>query len=828
MDQIATIERVLVMAATFGLEHKLDPSRHGDVVYLTKWMHTFERLQQFKNSCSFADDGRTLHEIEDPRTFSCVRPKYQLLLERLHEDFDDFPDIIHAPQSLTVPLSRDTNDQYGQGELTIDTHVVDVDYEYEYTSGLQIILYTRVIGSDDTVFVRYPYNDYFYIQVTPEVTPEVIVSSISSYCWFLSKIKYKEQSERCDYSADNRRNSINMDLSKPLVISTEVVHGLKSMYGYQPNDQTFIKVVTVNPTVTRDLFTGLSKKYNGETREEFATDRGTGIKTSKGMTSFPEMMFFEVTTDVTNKFLTEHSLSGCSAVRVVGNRVGQGRSPYSTCTVAIDCTSLTPLPNAPFYEPRTLFYDMECLSLDVNEFPTSNRCPVIQISFLLAKGMTTIDQGVLCVHETPGYDWYDTEEQVLIAFAKKIIDFNPDNVTGFNSNSFDMPYIIDRMKVLGIYDVASCWSRRLGFKVDYKRDFKESKQFGTKEIVKYTTPGRVMFDQMEIIKGNPMIRLRSYALKSICAEFLGDENKEDIRYKDIPDLYKSVEGRQKIASYCLQDTVLLKKLDDKLLLGIDVAAQAKVQGITPNVVLNRGLVFRIMCKIKSYTEKYNFLIPTFTKKQFPNSPTYIGATVLNCDAGYYTDCVTVLDFASLYPSLMIAHNLDYTTIAMDDEVVKKYPERFNKFDNGYAFVKSEFLRGLLPRVELELGRERHMAKNKMKDAKDGVEKAVWNAIQGGVKIVMNSIYGLVGSPTATVPCVPIAATITFMGRTHLQQSKDYVEANYCRITGEPPNNQCKVIYGDTVRWGGVGWGWGGLLTVAVGFYFYSNARYWCG
>jgi DNA polymerase delta subunit 1 len=192
-----------------------------------------------------------------------------------------------------------------------------------------------------------------------------------------------------------------------------------------------------------------------------------------------------------------------------------------------------------------------------------------------------VSKGVLCLQETPGYEWFDSEDTMLLAFAKKIVDFNPDFVTGFNSNNFDMPYIIDRMKMLRIHNIAGMFSRRKGFIVDYRREYKQSKQFGTKEVVNYVIPGRVMFDQMEIIKGNPMIRLRSYSLKSICAEYLGDDNKEDLAYREIPTLFQTTEGRQRIASYCLQDSLLLKKLDDKMMLGLDIASQARVQMITP-------------------------------------------------------------------------------------------------------------------------------------------------------------------------------------------------------------------------------------------------------
>lgn len=860
-------KNVHAKARALGVLHKLDPME-DDQDYLRKWDVLLDKFREFKKRCNLGQENEkkglclsTLKE-EQIRVLKNDRAIYEQVVSELHEDHTgEFPSptgFVFEEDAVMGVVSH-AGDKYGD-YVKEDVHIIDVDYEYDLKVGMNIILYTRVIGSDDTIFVRVPYHDYFYIEITEELTFDKIKKALDGYCFYL-KNRYMEMAKNPRQNVtDFRKHPCNMNLDAPLIVKLEIMDDLKSMYNYQPDPQKFVKVTTANPTVTQDLFNGLSKKYVGDIIEIFNWDNGEKIPI--GTKYFPEMRFFEASkTDVINKFLTQYGISGCSAIRVEGSKMAT--NPYSTCTIAVDASYIESLPNAPFYEPRTFFYDIECLALDINEFPTSDKCPVIQISYVCVKGRDIMSKGVLCLNETPGYEWFDDEGTMLIMFAKKIIDFNPDYLTGFNSNNFDMPYIIDRMKATGVYEIAGQFSRRKNFLVPYKRDFKQSKQFGTKEVASYITPGRVMFDQMDIIKGNPMIRLRSYSLKSICDEYLTtsqkeweavleylrtndptmapalekalldekangaeltrlckhvvetntqnktvydicdlylNNNKEDLKYRDIPTLFQSPEGRQKIASYCLQDSMLLKKLDDKMMLGVDIAGQAKVQGITTNVVLNRGLVHRIMCKIKQYTERHKFLIPTFTNRQFPVSPTYEGATVINCDAGYYTDPVVVLDFASLYPSLIRSYNLDYTTIAKNKAQVDKYPERFQVFDNGYAFVKSEYHRGLLPLIEAELAVERKNAKKKMKDAKDDVEYAVWNAIQGGVKIVMNSIYGLAGSPTATVPCVPIASTITFLGRYNLMRSKEYVEANYCRITGEPEEKRARVIYGDTGKY----------------------------
>ena len=304
---------------------------------------------------------------------------------------------------------------------------------------------------------------------------------------------------------------------------------------------------------------------------------------------------------------------------------------------------------------------------------------------------------------------------------------------------------------------------------------------------------------MAALKADVTKRLDSYALKHVCSVFLRDDNKEELRYRDIPELFKSVEGRVKIASYCLKDGELLLSLEKAIMFGINLQSMTVVLGSTMDVTCNRGLVFKLMAKVKQYTERFNFLIPSFTEQQRPVfQGKYQGAFVLDPDVGYHESPTVVLDYASLYPSLMIYYNLSWDSICLDKEWIATNPEKCEVMDNGITFVKTDTHFGILPLLEQELGIQRKAAKKKKANAPDGsVEQAIWDGTQNAVKIVMNSLYGMLGSPTATVPMVEVAASITCQGRFNLMGAKDYVEKNYCEFTGEPEENRAKVIYGDT-------------------------------
>jgi DNA polymerase delta subunit 1 len=87
-----------------------------------------------------------------------------------------------------------------------------------------------------------------------------------------------------------------------------------------------------------------------------------------------------------------------------------------------------------------------------------------------------------------------------------------------------------------------------------------------------------------------------------------------------------------------------------------------------------------------------------------------GAVVLEPTRGYFTTPVTILDFASLYPSIMMAHNLCYSTLVPPFKVKDLDVNRYERTPNGDYFVKKSVCKGVLPQILEDLICARKLAK----------------------------------------------------------------------------------------------------------------------
>ena len=130
-------------------------------------------------------------------------------------------------------------------------------------------------------------------------------------------------------------------------------------------------------------------------------------------------------------------------------------------------------------------------------------------------------------------------------------------------------------------------------------------------------------------------------------------------------------------------------------------------------------------------------VPHMAKKgggdQAEGGVAYEGATVLDAKAGYYELPIATLDFASLYPSIMMAHNLCYCTLVPQNAVSRMNPEDVSKSPTGDVFVKSSKTKGILPEILEELLGARKRAKADLKKAQDPLEKAVLDGRQLALK-----------------------------------------------------------------------------------------------
>ena len=191
----------------------------------------------------------------------------------------------------------------------------------------------------------------------------------------------------------------------------------------------------------------------------------------------------------------------------------------------------------------------------------------------------------------------------------------------------------------------------------------------------------------------------------------------------------------------------------------------------------------------------DLILPTYQSQAGDDN--YEGATVIDPIKGYYDVPIATLDFSSLYPSIMMAHNLCYTTLLTEGAVSRLglTPDQYIKTPSNNCFVKSSQRKGLLPEILSDLLAARKKAKADLKKETDPFKKGVLDGRQLALKISANSVYGFTGAQVGKLPCLEISQSVTAFGRNMIEETKNQVEALYTIANGY--THDAKVIYGDT-------------------------------
>lgn len=451
---------------------------------------------------------------------------------------------------------------------------------------------------------------------------------------------------------------------------------------------------------------------------------------------------------------------------------------------------------APF---RVLSFDIECAGRK-GHFPEAKHDPVIQIANLVTlqgedqpfiRNVMTLNSCAPIV----GVDVmsFETERKVLLAWKDFVRDVDPDIIIGYNICKFDLPYLIERAAALGIEEFPLL-GRVKNSRVRMRDSTFSSRQQGTRESKETTIEGRFQFDLFQAIHRDH--KLSSYSLNSVSAHFLS-EQKEDVHHSIITDLQNgNAETRRRLAVYCLKDAYLPQRLLDKLMCIYNYVEMARVTGVPISFLLARGQSIKVLSQLLRKAKQKNMVLPN-AKQSGSEQGTFEGATVLEARTGFYEKPIATLDFASLYPSIMMAYNLCYCTLVTPEDVRKLNlpPEHINKTPSGETFVKQSLQKGILPEILEELISARKRAKADLKEAKDPLEKAVLDGRQLALKISANSVYGFTGATIGQLPCLEISSSVTSYGRQMIEQTKKFVEDKFTTLGGYEYN--AEVIYGDT-------------------------------
>lgn len=444
-------------------------------------------------------------------------------------------------------------------------------------------------------------------------------------------------------------------------------------------------------------------------------------------------------------------------------------------------------------------FDIECAGRK-GIFPEANHDPVIQIANVVTRygEKKPFIRNVFCLDTTSSIVAthileFEKEEKMLKSWQEFMLSVDPDIIIGYNIANFDFPYLLDRAKHLKVNGF-EYWSRIPSEPSRVRETNFSSKQIGNRDTKETNTNGRLQLDLLQLIQRDH--HLRSYTLNSVCAHFLG-EQKEDVHHTMITELFNGTpESRRRLALYCLKDAYLPQRLMDKLSCLENYTEMARVTGVPFNFLLSRGQQIKFISQLFRKALEQKLVIPNLKSQQ--SDEQYEGATVIEPTRGYYDVPIATLDFASLYPSIIQAHNLCYTTL-LDKKMIEQFKlvkdEDYIVTPNGDMFVTTKQRKGLLAQILEELLTARKQAKRELAKETDPFRKAVLNGRQLALKISANSVYGLTGATTGKLPCLQIASSTTSFGRQMIEKTKDEVEKKYNIANGY--SHDAQVIYGDT-------------------------------
>lgn len=336
----------------------------------------------------------------------------------------------------------------------------------------------------------------------------------------------------------------------------------------------------------------------------------------------------------------------------------------------------------------------------------------------------------------------------------------------------------------------------------------------------------------------------------------------------------TADDRARVAKYCIQDCALCNYLIIKLEIIANNIGMSNVCSVPFSYIFLRGQGVKLFSLVAKQCKQDNFLIPFQDKKwkcevckidnssfddfckdenclaPKPENESFEGAIVLDPVPGIYIDApISVLDYASLYPSSMISENISHDTIILNEkynnlpgfeyvdisfdlfkgkgDAKKKIGEqtcRYVQFPNGEKGLLPRILQKLLKQrkatrkkitwktITLHSGEEYkgniidenddiiilkvedkdtiEIQKNDIKskvDTQNEFQKAVLDGLQLAYKMTANSLYGQVGAPTSPIFMKELAASTTATGRNLIMSAKKFAEEEY----------NCEVIYGDT-------------------------------
>lgn len=414
----------------------------------------------------------------------------------------------------------------------------------------------------------------------------------------------------------------------------------------------------------------------------------------------------------------------------------------------------------PKVEPGSFTPNLRLLSIDIE---CSERSALFSIA-LFGKDYAEvfmIDPEGIGADSFEGYNAVPDERSLLEKFFAAVAAFDPDALIGWNVVGFDLQILFTRAKEYGIpFGLGASGPGEMITPASGR--------------VFARLPGIAVLDGIDMLRA-AFVTLDDYSLETAAKTLLG---RGKLIHQTGADKLAEIkrqfrEDKITLARYNLEDTRLVFEIFEKLALSDLAVRKAQLTGLPVDRSGGSAAAFDFLYLPRLH--RRGFVAPTLTQisREFDPVP---GGLVLDSTPGFHRN-VLVLDFKSLYPSIMLTFSIDPLA---GNIITNNLADRLPEFDigpvvrgpAGLSFAKQH---SVLPEILQELWSERDRAKR----VKDG-------ALSQAVKIIMNSFYGVLGSPGCRFFEPELAGTITRIGHWVLTHSRDFAT-----------ERGLNVIYGDT-------------------------------
>jgi DNA polymerase II len=407
----------------------------------------------------------------------------------------------------------------------------------------------------------------------------------------------------------------------------------------------------------------------------------------------------------------------------------------------------------PRVDPAEWTPRLSLLSFDIETDPQARR--------LLSIGLHGSGVSEVLLVNGPGQDPagavpFATEKDLLLGFARRVRELDPDVLTGWNVVDFDLTVLLRLATRHRLRLELGRGSGSLRLRAD--RSSRGSRHA--------TVPGRVVLDGILLLRSS-FVRMDDYSLDAVAREVLGEGKTVTSHGRADEILRLFEEDRARLVEYNRTDARLALEILEKRQLVELAVARSRLTGLP---------IDRVASSIAAFDSLY---LAELAKRRVvaPSVDAAVelepmgGGHVLEPEPGLHRN-VVVFDFRSLYPSLIRTFEIDpWNLLRPGSPAAEREPDAL-RAPNGAAFGRRK---GILPSILDELVPRREEAQGQG----DAVKAHA-------IKILMNSFYGVLGTPACRFYDPRLANAITSFGREMLLWCKARLEA-----TGR------RVLYGDT-------------------------------